>query len=253
MSWAERYGLWRSWLMYYGKPFNRRRLKGFYSGFIGKGDLVFDIGAHLGNRSEAWLALGARVIAAEPQPICVQYLQKRFLSNEHFYLLKAVVGAEAGTTIFNISARSPTISTARQLDWQYSINQYSWKPSTWDKQLQVQVVTLDMMIQDYGMPSFCKIDTEGFEWEVIQGLNHAIETISLEYLAFDLERIIRCLKKLNTLGSYHCNFSPGESQRWMYSQWVPVNEFTNILEHSPFPHRFGDIYLTMNKNIIESS
>ena len=70
--------------MYYGKPFNRRRLKGFYSGFIGKGDLVFDIGAHLGNRSEAWLALGARVIAAEPQPICVQYLQKRFLSNEHF-------------------------------------------------------------------------------------------------------------------------------------------------------------------------
>ena len=215
--------------MYYGKPFNRRRLKGFYSGFIGKGDLVFDIGAHLGNRSEAWLALGARVIAAEPQPICVQYLQKRFLSNEHFYLLKAVVGAEAGTTIFNISARSPTISTARQLDWQYSINQYSW------------------------MPSFCKIDTEGFEWEVIQGLNHAIETISLEYLAFDLERIIRCLKKLNTLGSYHCNFSPGESQRWMYSQWVPVNEFTNILEHSPFPHRFGDIYLTMNKNIIESS
>lgn len=105
-----------------------------------------------------------------------------------------MVGAEAGTTIFNISARSPTISTARQLDWQYSINQYSWKPSTWDKQLQVQVVTLDMMIQDYGMPSFCKIDTEGFEWEVIQGLNHAIETISLEYLAFDLERIIRCLK-----------------------------------------------------------
>ena len=68
-------GLWRSILIYYWKPFNESRLKQFYGQFITKGDLCFDVGAHLGNRSNAWLKLGAKVVAVEPQPQCIRYLE----------------------------------------------------------------------------------------------------------------------------------------------------------------------------------
>ena len=36
--------------------------------FVKRGDLVFDIGAHVGDRVAAFRRLGARVVAVEPQP-----------------------------------------------------------------------------------------------------------------------------------------------------------------------------------------
>jgi hypothetical protein len=65
---ARGLGLLRSVLMYHGIPFRRRRLSQFYARFIRPGDLCFDIGAHVGSRLGAWLPLGARIVAVEPQP-----------------------------------------------------------------------------------------------------------------------------------------------------------------------------------------
>ena len=58
-SWAERWGIWRSLLLYYGVPFRQRRMRRLYAQFIKPGDLCFDVGAHVGNRLRAWDSLGA--------------------------------------------------------------------------------------------------------------------------------------------------------------------------------------------------
>src|SRR5277367_5145820 len=48
---------------------NRHRtLREFYSQFIRPGDLVFDVGANRGDRTEVFVQMGARVVAAEPLP-----------------------------------------------------------------------------------------------------------------------------------------------------------------------------------------
>ena len=39
-----------------------------YRQFVKRGDLVFDIGAHVGDRVAAFRRLGAKVVAVEPQP-----------------------------------------------------------------------------------------------------------------------------------------------------------------------------------------
>jgi hypothetical protein len=48
----------------------------FYGAFVSAGDLVFDVGAHVGNRTAVFLELGARVVAVEPQAQCVAELQR---------------------------------------------------------------------------------------------------------------------------------------------------------------------------------
>jgi hypothetical protein len=48
------------------KKLLRKRLT-FYRNFIRNGDLCFDIGANIGTRTEAFLELGAKVVAVEPQ------------------------------------------------------------------------------------------------------------------------------------------------------------------------------------------
>lgn len=66
-STARAFGMARSLAMYYGIPFRAARLRRFYGQFVRPGDLCFDVGAHAGNRVRAWRALGARVLAIEPQ------------------------------------------------------------------------------------------------------------------------------------------------------------------------------------------
>ena len=46
---------------------------------------------------------------------------------------------------------------------------------------EVPVVTLDAAIEHYGVPAYCKIDVEGWEFEVLRGLSQAVDLISLEF------------------------------------------------------------------------
>jgi len=69
------WGLARSlWL--YRRPGRQRGLRRLYAPFIARGDLVFDVGAHVGDRSLAFAALGGRVIALEPQPMLAAWLRR---------------------------------------------------------------------------------------------------------------------------------------------------------------------------------
>ena len=49
--------------------------------FIKPNDLVFDVGANVGNRILPFINIGARVIAFEPQKKCRKILNKRFGKN----------------------------------------------------------------------------------------------------------------------------------------------------------------------------
>lgn len=62
-------GVTRSLLIYDGQPWRRRALRRFYGDLISPGDLVFDIGAHVGSRSRTLISQGGSVVAVEPQPL----------------------------------------------------------------------------------------------------------------------------------------------------------------------------------------
>ena len=57
---ARVYGLLRSLWIYYGQVSRQPKLKQLYGHFIAPGDLAFDIGAHVGDRTRCWASLGAR-------------------------------------------------------------------------------------------------------------------------------------------------------------------------------------------------
>ena len=198
-------GIFRSILIYYWKPFNKRKLKRFYSQFIQPNDLCFDIGAHLGNRSDAWLSMGAKVVAVEPQPACISFLKKKLSKFEQFTLIEKAVGKEKGQAVLHISSLTPTVTTLANDDWRAMINDSSGFEVSWDKTLEVEVITLNDLIHQYGLPVFCKIDVENFELEVLQGLDFAIPTLSLEFFSKTPELTLACIKRLEEMGPYEFN------------------------------------------------
>ena len=238
----KKLGILRSIAMYYWKPFNKKRLMNFYRPFVKKGSLCFDIGAHLGNRTNAWQALGATVVALEPQPQCMRYLQQKFARNPSITLLPQAVGAKAGKTTFYISALTPTVSTMAAADWRDKIDAHTPYKVSWDEAIEVDVVTLAQLIQEYGMPDFCKIDVEDFEVEVLKGLNQALPCLSFEYFTPTLFRVFECMDILDNLGDYEYNWSFGESQVFNKEQWLSSEEMRAIFKNYTDADRSGDVY-----------
>jgi FkbM family methyltransferase len=235
-------GLGRSLLMYYAIPGRARAWRAFYAGLLKPGELAFDLGAHVGNRSAALLAAGARVVALEPQPLVAYLLRRLYSGNPNFTLLSAAAGAANGHTEILISSRTPTVSTV-SADWaaQVSVDS-SFATVDWDHRERVSVRSLDSLIAEFGMPALCKIDVEGYEYEVLLGLSQPIRTLSYEFVPAALDRAWPCLERLEALGYREFNFIKGEYPRFASAGWPSAADLRRQISALPNDGRAGEIY-----------
>jgi FkbM family methyltransferase len=242
ISLLKAYGIVRSALIYRANPLKRRRSRAFYGQFIGLGDLAFDIGAHLGDRVQAWLDLGAKVVAVEPQPHLVRLLKLLYGANPSVTLLDQAVGDRPGCAELLINRRNPTLSTL-SADWAATVAASPRFPGErWDERIEVPVTTLDAMIETYGLPCFCKIDVEGFEEAVLAGLSQPLPCLSFEFISETGDRTLGCLERLEALGAYRYNVALGEARHLLFGDWCDRDALVRWLEARRPDEGSGDIY-----------
>ncbi|HYG89906.1 MAG TPA: FkbM family methyltransferase [Azospirillum sp.] len=240
------YGLLRSAGIYRANPVFRRRAHAFYAGFVRPGDLCFDIGAHMGDRVAVFLSLGARVVAVEPQPDFQRILRAQFGRNPRAVLEAGAVGAHAGTAELRINRRHPTLSTL-SADWIAAVGRDASFPTTgWNERLMVTVTTLDALIAEHGVPAFCKIDVEGFEQQVLAGLSRPLPCLSFEYIAVTRDMAVACIDRLEQLGKYRFNVSPGESKRLLFDAWIGRDALVDWLAGLRPGDGSGDVYARLD-------
>src|SRR5688572_12737710 len=104
-------GVARSLAIYHGIPLRQRRMRRLYAAFVASGDLVFDIGAHAGNRARSFAALGCRVVAVEPQPDFARLLRLLGSRWPELQVVEAAVGETPGRATLLVSDRTPTMTT----------------------------------------------------------------------------------------------------------------------------------------------
>lgn len=235
-------GVARSAVTYYGVPFRARRLEHFYSQFVQEGALCFDIGAHLGNRIRCWRALGARVVAVEPQADFFRILQQLYGRDPCVTLLQRAVGCESGEATLFISERHPTVTTLSR-EWIERIKtDPTFKDVNWSKTARTNVTTLQELIETHGLPEFIKIDVEGYEAEVLSGLSTAISSLSFECLPVVRQIALACVDRLSQLGDYRYNWSTGESHRLRGGDWLDPQAVRDLVSSLPERSPSGDIY-----------
>lgn len=220
---------------------DQTRRHSFYSQFIGEGDLVFDVGANVGDRTLIFSDLNATVVAIEPQTSCFRVLQQKFSQNQRVKLVNVALGPEEGTAEMMVS-EADTLSSLSP-EWVKTVSLSGRFPNvTWDRRETVLLTTLDKLIEVHGCPVFCKIDVEGYEYEVLRGLSHAVPAMSFEFAPEHFNSTFACIKHLQSLGAVEFNYSIGESLEFD-SSWVSGEEIRKRLQLYSCDHVvFGDVY-----------
>lgn len=234
-------GILRSLAIYHGIPWRARQLRRFYAPWVPPGGLAFDIGAHAGNRVRAFRALGARVVAIEPQPDFVRLLQALFGRDPDVTVLPLAVGRAPGQAQVLTSERTPTVSTL-SADWAAragatpSFRGVQWRPGP-----TVPITTLDALIAEHGEPDFVKIDVEGYELDVLLGLTRPLPALSFEYLPSMRDLALSCLDRLDALGRYDCLASIGERLQPVHPNLLNTAQMRAWLRELPNDAPSGDV------------
>jgi FkbM family methyltransferase len=131
------------WIGHYERP-----LQTFLRAHVGAGDVFFDLGAHVGFFSVCAAALGARVVAVEPDAANAARLRENArLNSLDVTVVEAAAWDETGTIRL---VRGP------------SAKEHVAAPGDG-----VPSVTVDDLAERHGMPTMIKLDVEGAEARVL--------------------------------------------------------------------------------------
>jgi FkbM family methyltransferase len=233
-------GVMRSLGVYYGRGSRRIEKDRLYAQFVKPGDLVFDVGAHVGDRVASFRRLGARVVAIEPQAALAFTLKALYGRDRNVVIEKKAVGRNPGTLEMKINLDNPTVSTASSAFIDAAKGARGWEGQIWEKTIVVPVTTLDALIEAHGVPAFVKIDVEGFEAEALAGMTRAVEALSFEFTTIQREVAQTCIARCEALGFQRYNAALGESQE--LGEWRGSEDIARWLLELPHAANSGDIY-----------
>ncbi|AGK57994.1 FkbM family methyltransferase [Hyphomicrobium denitrificans 1NES1] len=242
-------GVFRSLRIYHGPDVPRAAMDALYRRFMEPGDLVFDIGAHVGDRVSSFRRLGARVVAIEPQSLLIDALAHIHGRDPLVVILPRALGARSGRQAFHLNTDNPTVSTISDAFLQRAGQAPGWEEQSWDDEVDVDVVTLDALLARFGIPAFIKIDVEGYEDAVLCGLSHPVKALSFEFTTIMRDTAIACLERLSLLGDYRYNFALGETQRLTFESWLSEAEMATHLFSLPHEANSGDVYAVLATEI----
>jgi FkbM family methyltransferase len=139
------------------------------------GDVFIDIGANLGGYSLMAGELGCEVHCFEPVPELVEILKR----NEHVFghVLPIAVSDSKGTMDFFISDENVGGSSLVESD-------SGWESSGYSKSTKVETNTFDQLCEEGHLPEgpikLIKIDVEGNEQKVVDGMKSSLESGRIE-------------------------------------------------------------------------
>ncbi|NVO14833.1 MAG: FkbM family methyltransferase [Rhodoplanes sp.] len=235
-------GIFASLRTYHGRREHRDGLDRLYARFVQRGDLVFDVGAHVGDRVGAFRRLGARVVAVEPQPALVRVLTVLYGRDRAVTIEPLVIGRTDGYAELMINHANPTVSTASPAFVAAAAGAPGWEKESWTERLRLPMTTLDALIARHGMPTFIKIDVEGFEAEALAGLSTPVPALSFEFTTIQRDVALTALSALAALGYEKFDASLGESHRLMHGAWQSASRMRDWIAGLPHAANSGDVY-----------
>jgi FkbM family methyltransferase len=221
----------------------RRRQVEFYRDLLRgfrKGDLIFDVGANVGEKTDAFIRLGARVVAVEPDERSQEVLWAKFikyrLSRKPVCIVGKAVSDKISVETMWIDSPGSALNTLSQ-KW---VDTLQGNKERFDHTLDVlefadersvQTTTLEHLIAEFGLPFFVKVDVEGHELSVLRGLRRPVPYLSYEInLPEFRQEGLECLNLLRNLAPEgESNYASDINCGLALGRWVEPQELAHII------------------------
>lgn len=222
---------------------NRSRQVAFYRQLLvgyRKSDLIFDVGANVGEKTDVFLRLGARVVAVEPDESNQEILRAKFLrfrlAPKPVVIIGKAVSDSVKVETMYVDGPGSALNTLNP-KWVDALkgNKKRFEQTQdrldFDGHTEVQTTTLEELIAAYGTPHYVKIDVEGYEKWVLLGLKRTVPFLSYEVnLPEFLSEGLECVKLLQGLDedgkfNYATNFHDG----LQLDRWLDARGFAEVL------------------------
>jgi FkbM family methyltransferase len=212
--------------------------------------LIFDVGANAGAKTAIFSKIANKVISVEANPTAARVLKQRFHKNKRVHVVEKACGACDETRLMYFFKDADAYNTLSE-KWRDALangpdGAVGRPPLVSNIATGVSVTTLDKLINVYGLPSYIKIDVEGFELEVIKGLSRRVPMLSFEcnLPVFKAEtlKIINLLSELAPSGLY--NFTVTEPPfKFEEREWISNAKISQMVAAQRFA--FMEIYFNV--------
>jgi FkbM family methyltransferase len=215
--------------------FYRDLLEGFQ-----RGDLIFDIGANVGEKTDVFVRLGARVVAVEPDEHNQEVLRGKFLR----YRLRPKPVCIVGNAVSDkVSVETMWIdgpgSALNTLSRKW-VDALRVDKDRFDRNVDalefaekrtVETTTIEHLTAQHGVPFFVKIDVEGHELSVLMGLRHPVPYLSFEVNLPEFKQEgLQCLGVLEALSpAGKFNYAADCSRGLLLEQWVDSQSLAHLI------------------------
>ena len=176
-------------------------------------------------------SLGAKVISVEPNPIVAEKINNDIVIQKACSDTNGTIELRIPNTDDEIfSLLSTTVQMRADFDYYHPV-------FSENKKLDVETITLDSLIINYGIPKYVKIDVEGAEISVLKGLTKKIEALSFEIIGMQPDWR-SCFDEVERLGEYEYTLVPFED--WV--QVIPWGTVENAKDYFASHAKFRDYY-----------
>ena len=215
-TWDGRYTIEKWWDLMIAAQEKRGQIE-LLRGFVSENDLVFDIGASRGSMTLLFRQLGCRVIAVDPLLTYFDEFGWKWDDDEMVTPVPLGVSDIPGQRTFRFRRGIPWISSIDQAWYTKSAHARFYRDRVCDLSV-IHVVTLDNLIEKYGIPRFIKIDVEGHENYVIAGLSQPVNGLSLEFHEDWIPWA--ALVRLSEMANYEFNYSLNRTETFVMDEWI---------------------------------
>jgi FkbM family methyltransferase len=157
-------------------------------------------------------------------------------------LEQVAVGAVIADAEMYLNLANPTVSSISTAFIAAAQHGQGWQGQRWEGRLRVPVTTLDALIERHGQPQFCKIDVEGYEVSVLQGLSRPLAALSFEFTTIQRRAARQALEECERLGGYRYNAALGAGESLVHGGWLSAEEIGRWIEGLPETANSGDVY-----------
>ena len=216
--------------------------------------LLFDIGANIGSWAIANLSEDTTIISVEASPLTYLLLRRNIRSHKNITPLHYAVTSSPDPTVTFYHSACHVLSTLDK-SWLTSpdsrFGQHRHNIKTYD----VKTITLDKLIDTYGVPDLLKVDVEGAENIVLPSLTRQVPLLCFEWAAEWFSQGKQCIDHLVSLGfnKFSIQYDDNYTYRPDESSYKTSQEIIELLSKAEHKKDWGMIWAKPSSASVVSS